>query len=552
MLSELLRQFLPGVAVWAYGSRVKWTARPNSDLDLVAFTTPAQCPQVAELKDALAESNLPFPVDLHVWDDVPERFREIIRKEYVVVQEAKELDGSSGGLDIADRWNSCTIGELCDAGVVELQTGPFGTQLHAHDYVENGVPVVPTEAIRNRQIDHSVLPKISSGKAKELARHRLERGDILFARRGVQATGHIGCVREAEEGFLCGTGAIRLRVRKGGSSVNSDFLSHVLANPASVEWFKFHAIGATMPNLNEGIIRSFPLQIPPMAEQRAFAHILGTLDDKIELNRKMNETLEAMARALFKSWFVDFDPVRAKAESRDTDLPKPLADLFPDSFEDSELGEIPKGWSVASLGDVAEHPRRGVQPDSINPDLPYIALEHMPRRCIALSDWGVADGLESNKFEFRKGEILFGKLRPYFHKVGVAPVDGVCSTDIVVVAPHSSLWFGFVLGHVSSKKFVEYTNAGSTGTKMPRTSWDDIARYAIVLPPETISKAFTERLQPSVDRIIAGIHEAHTLAALRDTLLPKLISGELRVKDAERFIERGCEPTARNHNSYMA
>ena len=170
---------------------------------------------------------------------------------------------------MAGEWRSCTIGELCEAGAVELQTGPFGTQLHAHDYVEDGVPVVPTEAIRNRQIDHSVLPKISLGKAEELARHRLEPGDILFARRGVQATGHIGCVRMAESGFLCGTGAIRLRVRGHDRNISPDFLSHVLANPASVEWFKFHAIGATMPNLNEGIIRSFPLKIPPLSEQRA-------------------------------------------------------------------------------------------------------------------------------------------------------------------------------------------------------------------------------------------------------------------------------------------
>jgi type I restriction enzyme S subunit len=275
---------------------------------------------------------------------------------------------------------------------------------------------------------------------------------------------------------------------------------------------------------------------PGLPEQRAIAHILGTLDDKIELNRRMSETLEAMARALFQSWFVDFEPVRAKAEGRDPGLPQPLADLFPDSFENSELGEIPKGWVVGTLGDVAEHPRRGVQPNNIEPDTPYIALEHMPKRCIALSNWGVADGLESNKFEFRKGEILFGKLRPYFHKVGVAPVDGVCSTDIVVVAPRIPHWFAFVLGVVSSDEFVEYTNAGSTGTKMPRTGWAEMARYDIALPPKAVAQAFTERVQPCVDRIIAAIHESRTLAALRDALLPRLISGELRVKDAERFV----------------
>ncbi len=283
---------------------------------------------------------------------------------------------------------------------------------------------------------------------------------------------------------------------------------------------------------------------PELREQRAIAHILGTLDDKIELNRRMSETLEAMARALFKSWFVDFDPVRAKMEGRWRrgeslpGLPAHLYDLFPDRLVGSDLGDIPEGWGVGPLENVAEHPRRSVQPGQVAPDTPYIALEHMPRRCIALSEWGTADGLESNKFRFRRGEILFGKLRPYFHKVGVAPVDGVCSTDIVVVSPRSREWFGFALGHVSSVAFVEYTNAGSTGTKMPRTSWWDMARYEVVLPPEPVATAFTGLVQPLIERIIAGTHESRTLAALRDTLLSKLISGELRVKDAGKFIGR--------------
>ena len=439
---------------------------------------------------------------------------------------------------MAAEWRRSSIGELCDTGVAELQTGPFGSQLHAHDYVVDGVPVVPTEAIRGRQIDHSVLPKIALTKARELARHRLQPGDILFARRGVQATGHIGCVREAEDGFICGTGAIRLRVTDQSEEIDADYLSHVLADRASIQWFKFHAIGATMPNLNEGIIRSFPLRIPPLLEQRAIAHILGKIDDKIELNRRMSETLEALARALFKSWFVDFEPVRTRADGRDPGLPQPLADLFPDSFEDSELGRIPRGWEVGRLGDVAEHPRRNVRADQIALAKPYIALEHMPKRCIALSEWDSGDGLESNKLEFKRGEILFGKLRPYFHKVGVAPVDGVCSTDIVVVAPRGRSWFGFVLGHVSSVEFVEFTDAGSTGTKMPRTSWSEMARFQLVLPPQAVADAFTTLVRPSIDRVIAGIHESRNLAALRDAVLPKLVSGELRVKYAERLADR--------------
>jgi len=140
-------------------------------------------------------------------------------------------------------------------------------------------------------------------------------------------------------------------------------------------------------------------------------------------------------------------------------------------------------------------------------------------------------------FRFKRGEILFGKLRPYFHKVGVAPVDGVCSTDIVVVTPREDGWFGFVLGHVSSTAFVEYTNAGSTGTKMPRTSWGEMARYPVVIPSANIGEAFSAQIRSAIDRIIASIHESRTLAALRDTLLPKLISGEIRVKDAGKIAE---------------
>jgi len=212
--------------------------------------------------------------------------------------------------------------------------------------------------------------------------------------------------------------------------------------------------------------------------------------------------------------------------------------LFPDRLVYSELGEIPEGWKVGKLGDVADHPRRSIQPSQIEPQTPYIALEHMPRRCIALSDWSTGDGLESSKFSFKKGEILFGKLRPYFHKVGVAPVDGVCSTDIVVIAPRTPFYFALVMGIVSSDEFIEYTNAGSTGTKMPRTSWAEMARYDIALPPKALAQAFTDRVVPEVYRIIAAIHESRTLAALRDTLLPKLISGVLRVPDAERIVGR--------------
>ena len=288
--------------------------------------------------------------------------------------------------------------------------------------------------------------------------------------------------------------------------------------------------GSAQPSLNRNFIYPIPVRVPKPAEQKAIAAVLGALDDKIELNRRMNATLEAMARALFQSWFVDFDPVRAKLDGRQpTGLDPATAALFPGHLEESPLGHIPKGWTAGKIADIGTNSRRGVQPSAIAPNTPYIALEHMPRRSIALGDWDDSADVASGKSAFKKGEILFGKLRPYFHKVGVAPIDGICSTDILVLAPKGPEWFGFLIGHASSDELIQFTDLASTGTKMPRTNWGDIGTFKVVLPPKPIAAAFTRIIRPTIDRMHANLHQSRSLANLRDTLLPKLLSGELSV-----------------------
>ena len=439
---------------------------------------------------------------------------------------------------MAGEWRRASIGELCDTGVVELQTGPFGSQLHAYDYVDDGVPVVPTEAIRARRIDHSVLPRIARDKAKELARHRLRVGDILFARRGVQATGHIGCVRDAEDAFICGTGAIRLRVAPSSGAIDSDYLSHVLADPAAIAWFKFHAIGATMPNLNEGIIRSFPLFMPPLGEQRAIAHILSTLDDKIELNRRMSETLEAMARVLFKSWFVDFDPVRAKAEGRDPGLPPHLADLFPDSLEDSELGEIPKGWRVGRFGHVVEQLRDQETPLS-SPEAIYhhFSLPAFDEGQSPKVECG--ESIKSQKSRVPAGVVLLSKLNPDIERVWLVDVQsgerGVCSTEFLVLRPRSPFTRSFIYCLARSPLFRQQIEGLVTGTSKShqRAQVDSLLNLAVVVPSSSVVAAFHRTADHLLVRTLQCRREANTLASLRDALLPKLISGEVRVNSAE-------------------
>jgi len=294
---------------------------------------------------------------------------------------------------------------------------------------------------------------------------------------------------------------------RGNEELDTRFLRYLIGSASFTHHILAVQTGTAVPHISGEQIRSFQFLRPPLSKQKAIAEILGSLDDKIDLNRRMNETLEAIARAIFKSWFLEFS-----------------------------TGRRSQGWRHGRLGEVADNPRRGVDPTEVPPSTPYIGLEHMPRKCIALDQWGSSEDLASGKFSFSRGEILFGKLRPYFHKVGVAPVEGVCSTDILVVVPKRDIYFGLLLGHVSSEEFVAYTDRSSAGTKMPRTNWADMARYEITIPPDTVALEYTALVQPMVDKIMTNVHESRTLTVLRDTLLPKLLSGEIRVKQAERLV----------------
>jgi type I restriction enzyme S subunit len=296
---------------------------------------------------------------------------------------------------------------------------------------------------------------------------------------------------------------------------------------------------SSVPGLNRNDLHRLEVSAPLPAEQRAVAGVLGALDDKIEQNRRTSVALERLARTMYRAWFVDFEPVKAKAAGATSvpSMPQAVFDALPTTFANSELGPIPEGWTVGKFGDIAIERRETVDPSEIEPSTPYIGLEHMPRRCVMLSEWENAGTVTSGKARFHAGQILFGELRPYFHKVGVAPVDGVCSTDIVVIEPNSEELFGLALAHASSDEFVAHTNACSTGTKMPRTNWRDMARYSIAIPPTSVALACCNLTKPMSDLMVASIFESRHLAALRDYLLPKLLSGAVRVRDAERLAE---------------
>ena len=179
-------------------------------------------------------------------------------------------------------------------------------------------------------------------------------------------------------------------------------------------------------------------------------------------------------------------------------------------------------WRDIIFGDTAELVRDSVQPSEC-PDAPYIGLEHIGEGTLALTGHGVAADVNSVKSRFQRGEILFGKLRPYFHKVGVAPLDGICSTDIIVIEPKAREWASFVLSVVSSDEFVAYANQTSTGTRMPRTSWKAMSAYAVALPPTPVAQAFEDAVRATTEQIAAQVRESRCLAAQRDALLSRLI-----------------------------
>jgi type I restriction enzyme S subunit len=320
-----------------------------------------------------------------------------------------------------------------------------------------------------------------------------------------------------------------------GAEILNRFLCYYV-NSAASNHIAAHLVGAVQQHFNVASAKAMEIPLPSLSEQNAIAHILGSLDDKIELNRKTNETLEAMAKALFQSWFVDFDPVRAKAEGRSTGLPEEISKLFPDSFEDSELGEIPRGWEVKALDEIAINPRETAKPGEMDSSDRYIGLEHMPRGSICLGESGEAEDLESNKNRFREGDVLFGKLRPYFKKTGYAQFDGVCSTDIVVARMRGESGAGFVCCLLASDPFVNFTVAASTGTRMPRTSWSDMCKFPFAIPTPPLLKEFDNQFCRLIERIKFGCDHSSHLVSIRDTLLPKLISGELRIPEAEKLV----------------
>ncbi len=271
--------------------------------------------------------------------------------------------------------------------------------------------------------------------------------------------------------------------------------------------------GASNPSLNRNHIHTIPVLWPPLPVQQRIAGILSAYDELIENSQRRIRILEAMARALYREWFVHF---RFPGHQHHPRVASPL-------------GEIPQGWEVKKLGEIAEEMRRNVPKGQLNDPTPFVGLEHIPRRSLALDEWESTTDLGSNKLEFKKGEILFGKIRPYFHKVSVAPFDGLCSADTIVIRSRQPEHYAIVAGCVSSDEFVALATATSNGSKMPRANWKVLEEHLIAIPELTVANQFSAVVEPAIHQMQALIFQIQNLRRTRDLLLPRLLSGQIDV-----------------------
>jgi type I restriction enzyme, S subunit len=328
-------------------------------------------------------------------------------------------------------------------------------------------------------------------------------------------------------------------LRPDPSAVVSRFLRYWLNSPMMALYTSGHRDGSVAERFNLPTIRALPIAVPPLSEQGVIALILGTLDDKIELNRRTSETLEAMARALFKSWFVDFAPVRAKAEGRDPGVPQPLAELFPDELDDSKLGEIPSGWEILPLPEViAVNPTRSLRKGQV---APYVDMANMPTQ--GHTPEAVIDRPFGSGMRFGNGDTLVARITPCLENGKTAYVDfleegqiGWGSTEYIVLRPRPPLPEEFAYCLARSDGFREFAIQSMTGSSgRQRVPAESLRHYLTAVPSPEIAQRFGAFIRPLFARASASAREARTLAALRDGLLPKLISGEIRLKDAGRI-----------------
>lgn len=369
--------------------------------------------------------------------------------------------------------------------------------------------------------------------AERIARVTPSRGDLLYSREGT----YFGIAAEVPAKTRVCLGQRMVLIRPDKRRLDFSYLRHWLNSPIMAAHIHGYRDGSVAERLNLPTIRALPILIPSLTEQKTIAAALGALDDKIELNRRMNVTLEATVRALFQNWFVDFDLVRAKLDGRPPAALDPtLAALFPAAFQDSEAGQIPKGWTVGKVSDLTTLNRGAVNPG----DFPTETFDHFS---LPAFDNGrtpkveLGSAIMSNKLTVTPNSVLLSKLNPHIPRIWLPDLHvsrrSVCSTEFMVACSKPGVSREYLFSLFTSSAFASIYGTLVTGTtgSHQRIRPESVLDMKIVVPPAALIHAFTDIVKPMFDRINRNTDQSHTLATLRDTLLPKLLNGELRVPE---------------------
>ena len=450
---------------------------------------------------------------------------------------------------MASEWAQINLGAVC------RKIGSGATPRGGSDvYLENGpYALIRSQNVYNDGFHHDGLAYIGEKHAAELGGVEVLKNDVLLnitgdsVARACQVDPRVLPARVNQHVAI---------IRPDPDNLDPRFLRYFLVSPEmQAKLLSWAGSGGTRNALTKSMIESFDVPAPEdIVEQRAIAHILGTLDDKIELNRRMNDALEAMARGLFKSWFVDFlpvranmearnrkartqtgDPVHAKAEGRDPGLHKPLADLFPDSFQDSELGEIPRGWAVGTLADFAslnaETWSKNTRPDTLK----YVDLSNTKwGRIDAVTTYAQEDAPSRAQRVLRPGDTIVGTVRPGNGSYALVSEAGLTgSTGFAVLHPLSKERTEFTYLAATAPENIEALQHLADGGAYPAIRPEVVSAMLTIRPRGEVLALFSRISEPLLASMAQNERESRSLAALRDTLLPKLISCELRVVKGE-------------------
>lgn len=346
---------------------------------------------------------------------------------------------------------------------------------------------------------------ITQEKDALLRKGRLSRGDIVYTTRGT--IGNVAYYSNTipYEHLRINSGMVILRVNV--VEANAAFLYQYLKSAKVREYFLSFKTGSAQPQLPIKNFSAIEIDLPDLPTQRRIASILSAYDDLIENNRRQIKLLEEAAQRLYREWFVEL--------------------RFPGHESVKVVDGVPEGWKKGTFDDICIVKKDALTPDKISPGMPYIGLEHIPRNDFCLADWGMSEEVNSNKFRFNAGDILFGKIRPYFHKVGFTICNGICSTDSIVMNANDE-YYCLLLMTASSDEFVDYTyQTCKEGAKMPRADWNTMKMYPVLIPDSVLLRRFNKQISAIKDKCTVLALQNRQLTEARDRLLPKLMSVEM-------------------------